>query len=317
MKILFVMDPIETVNIHHDSSFALMLEARERGHQVYYTRAEWLEVRHDKASGRLYPIVVRPEKDAHFTLGHLEHLALEEMDVVFMRKDPPFDIHYVFYTYILDAVDPARTLVVNSPAGLRAANEKMYIHRFHDLIPDTWVTRDTVTIKRFLDGHGGEAILKPLDGMGGRGIFYLNQNDRNLNAIIEAVTNHNSRHVAVQQYLPAVREGDKRIILCDGEPLGAMLRIPRSDEHRANMAAGGSYKGVPMTDRDLEICAALAPHLKRDGLFFTGIDVIGTHLTEVNVTSPTGIHEINREHGLKLERIFIERLEHKVKALQR
>jgi glutathione synthase len=221
------------------------------------------------------------------------------MNAVFMRTDPPVDVPYLYATYILDYVDPAKTLVLNAPSGLRAANEKMYALQFTDVIPETIVSQNKQVIREFVDRHG-RAVMKPLGGKGGEGILFMEAGDRNCNSLIEISTQQYTVPVMVQTYLPQAKDGDKRVIMLDGEPIGAVNRIPTGSEFRGNMAVGGRVAATEITDRDREICAQLAPTLKRDGLMFVGIDVIGGYLTEVNVTSPTGIREIDRLSDLRL-----------------
>jgi glutathione synthase len=237
-----------------------------------------------------------------------EDVYLEEVDAVFMRKDPPFDMDYIFSTYILDLLGQ-RTLVVNDPVGLKMANEKMYALLFPDLIPRTMVTREQLHLKAFLDELGGEMIIKPWDGNGGRGVLLLSRKDRNLNSLLEMATDDGRRYVIAQQYVPEVRNGDKRIILVDGEPRGAILRVPAEDDHRGNMHVGARVQKTALSARDREICAAIGPTLRRDGLLFVGIDVIGDYLTEINVTSPTGIQEINALDGVRIDAEIIDLVE--------
>jgi glutathione synthase len=318
MRFAFVMDPIERILPHHDTSFVFMLEAQQRGHAVYYLRLEDLAIRDAAAHGVARRVTVRrPTADdpAHCHL-HEEYAGpLSWFDVVFMRKDPPFDLAYFFATHVLSLVDRSRTLVINDPHGLREANEKLYALNFPDMIPPTLVAADPARLKAFLDEMGGEMILKPLDGYAGTGVFHLHRSDRNLNAILETTTERGRRMIMAQRYLPEVRAGDKRVVVLDGEPLGALLRIPREDEHRSNMAVGGSGNKGIVTPRDREICARLAPRLRADGLYFVGLDIIGGWLTEVNVTSPTGVQEINTFDGVHLEARVIDFVEQRVTAL--
>jgi glutathione synthase len=233
---------------------------------------------------------------------------LEEMDAVFMRTDPPVTIPYLYTTYILDLINPAKTLVVNSPDGLRTANEKMYALQFPSVIPSTIVSQDKSVIKKFVEEKQA-AVLKPLGGKAGEGILFLKAGDRNSNSLVEISTKQGREPVMVQEYLPAAKEGDKRIILLDGEAIGAVNRVPSGDEFRGNMAVGGKAVKIEITARDREICAAIAPKLKQDGLYFVGIDVIGGYLTEVNVTSPTGVREIDRLNNTNLGKQVIEWVE--------
>jgi glutathione synthase len=226
-----------------------------------------------------------------------------------MRKDPPFDLEYYFATQVLSLVDPTHTFVINDPRGLREANEKLYALNFPTLIPPTLVTRDADRLKGFMGEMGGEMIVKPLDFAGGAGVFHLHRADRNLNALLETATVHGTRMVMAQRYLPEARTGDKRVIVLDGKPLGATLRVPREDETRANIHVGGTCEHAPLTLRDREICATIDPRLRADGLHFVGLDVIGDWVTEINVTSPTGVQEINTLDGVRLESQVIDFVE--------
>ena len=317
MKFAFIIDPIHKLDPGHDSSVALMEAAQLLGHEVWITQAESLSVANGKAWASLTPVTLEPvalvegrwvAKTPWFQLGaseSVQRLPLEVMDAVFMRTDPPVTIPYLYATYLLDYVDPAKTLVVNAPRGLRAANEKMYALQFKDAIPETIVTQDKQVIRQFLEKQG-LAVLKPLGGKAGEGILFMDPDDRNFNSLVEVSTHQGKVPVMVQAYLPAAKEGDKRIILLDGEPIGAVNRIPTGSEFRGNMAVGGRVAQVAITEREREICRQLAPTLRRDGLYFVGIDVIGGYLTEVNVTSPTGIREIDRLDGVQLGRQVIE-----------
>jgi glutathione synthase len=301
MKFAFIIDPIEKLNPGHDTSVALMEAAQILGHEVWITSVEHLSVINGQAWGRLTPVHLTPiQRDGDrwvipqpwFSVHQPSLHPLEEMDAVFMRPDPPVTIPYLYTTYILDYVNPAKTLVVNSPQGLRAANEKMYALQFNSVIPDTIVSREKRVIREFLEAKGA-AVLKPLGGKGGEGILFLDPEDRNFNSLIEVSTKQGQEPVMVQQFLPAAKDGDKRIIVLDGEPIGAVNRIPTGREFRGNMAVGGRVAKTEITERDREICQVVAPKLKKDGLYFVGLDVIGGYLTEVNVTSPTGIREID------------------------
>jgi glutathione synthase len=231
-----------------------------------------------------------------------------------MRKDPPFDMKFFFATHLLSLVDERKCFVMNNPKGLREANEKLYALRFPEQIPQTLVTSDMPLLKEFMEELGGEMIIKPLDGCGGSGVFYLNVQDRNTNSILEAATDNGRKLIMGQRYLPEIRQGDKRIIVLDGQPLGAVLRVPLEYETRGNIHVGGQCVHAALTPRDLEICEALAPLLKNDGLYFVGLDVIGSFLTEVNVTSPTGIQEINALDNVRLENQVIDFVEQKAMA---
>jgi glutathione synthase len=318
MKFLFVMDPIEHVLPDKDTTFVFMLESQKRGHEIFYTLVDDLYARAGKPRARVWDVSVRrPTEDdsKHGTIGAHSEVDLDSFDAIFMRKDPPFDMRFFYSTHILSLVEPAKCLVLNKPSGLRDANEKLYALHFPSVIPETLVTCDMARIKQFVGEMGGDAIIKPLDGAGGAGIFHLRLDDRNLNSILEYATDEGRRTIMAQRYLPEVRVGDKRLIVLDGEPLGAVLRVPRHDDTRSNIHVGGSVTKVNVTDRDREIVAALAPRLKQDGLYFVGLDIIGDWLTEVNVTSPTGVQEINTLDGVCLEANVIDFVERRVEAL--
>jgi glutathione synthase len=320
MRLAFVMDPIERILPDKDTTFMFMLEAGRRGHEVYYLLLDDLYIERTVPHGRARRAEVRrPSADqpGHHSLFEERVTRLDWFDAVFMRKDPPFDLAFFFATHVLSLIDPARTLVVNRPSGLREANEKLYALNFPSVIPDSLVTHEPARLKAFLAELGGEMIVKPLDGAGGSGVFHVRHGDRNLNAILEASTLDGRRAIMAQRYLPEIRQGDKRIIVLDGEPLGAVLRVPREDETRGNIHVGGAVVRAPLSPRDREICAILAPRLRADGLWFVGLDVIGDWLTEVNVTSPTGIQEINALDGVTLERPVIDFVEQRVAALHR
>lgn len=306
MRIAFVMDPIANVNIDADTTFAFMLAAQERGHELYYVRQRDLWARGDVAGATVRRAEVRRVAGDHFSLGPAEHVELHTMDVIFQRKDPPFDIEYLHAVHLLELAEERGTLVVNKPSGLRAANEKLYALHFAAFTPQTLVTSIKAEILEFASEQGGKCIIKPVDGHGGEAVFLLDLDDRNKNALIEVMTAHGEHRVICQQYVPAARKGDKRILLLDGEPLGGILRVPRSDEHRGNIHVGGTVEKAELTPRDLEICAAVGPRLRRDGLWFVGIDVLGDVMTEVNVTSPTGIQEMSRLDGSDLAARVIE-----------
>ena len=308
MKLAFIIDPIAKLDPTHDTSVALMEAADRLGHEVWITQAEKLSVVGGKAWGflrsvKLIPVELQGERwvaqQEWYRLGDEVFSQLEEMDAVFMRTDPPVDVPYLYTTYILDCIDPNKTLVVNSPYGLRAANEKMFALQFAQWMTETIVSRDKAVIRQFLETHG-KAVLKPLGGKGGEGIFMLEPDDRNFNSLIEVSTLRGKEPVMIQKFLPAAKEGDKRIILLDGKPLGAVNRIPTGTEFRGNMAVGGRSAKVDITDREYEMCNSIAPKLQSAGLYFVGIDVIGGYLTEVNVTSPTGIREIDRLNDVRL-----------------
>jgi glutathione synthase len=310
LRIGVVMDPIEKINIDKDTTFVLLLEAQQRNHEVRYMELDDLFIRGGTPCGRSRRIHVK-RGTPHYQLGEFETGALEDFDVILMRKDPPFDMRFFFSTHLLSLIDEQKCFVMNSPRGLREANEKLYALRFPEQIPQTLVTSDMQRLKDFMEEHGGEMIIKPLDGCGGSGVFYLNTQDRNTNSILEAATDNGRRMIMGQRYLPEIRQGDKRIIVLDGEPLGAVLRVPLEEETRGNIHVGGQCARTDVAPRDREICAALSPLLRQDGLYFAGLDVIGSYLTEVNVTSPTGIQEINSLNGVRLESQVVDFIENR------
>ena len=310
LKVGVIMDPIEKIDIDKDTTFVLMLEAQSRGHEVYYMELADLFIRTGVPAGRFRRVSVA-RATPHYRFGEEDTQPLDWFNVVFMRKDPPFDLKFFFVTHLLSLISKARCLVVNDPLGLREANEKLFALNFPEVIPQTLVASDMIQLKRFMGELGGEMIIKPLDGCGGSGVFYLHHEDRNTNALLEAATDNGRTYTMAQRYLPEIRKGDKRIIVLDGEPLGAVLRVPREDEHRGNIHVGGKCVKAEITARDREICCVLAPSLQRLGLYFVGLDVIGDYLTEVNVTSPTGIQEINALDGVQLETRVVDAIEKK------
>ena len=309
MKIAFQMDPIGPINIDADSSFRLAEEAQARGHELFYYTPDQLAWQEGRLTARGWPLTVRREKGNHFTLGDLAEVNLADFDVIWLRQDPPFDMHYITTTHLLDRVHPD-TLVVNDPFWVRNYPEKLLVLEFPDLTPPTTVARDLETIKAFKAKHK-DVILKPLYGNGGAGVFRLDENDRNLSSLHELFTGFSREPLIVQKFLPAVSKGDKRVILVNGEPVGAINRIPAKGETRSNMHVGGRPEKVGLTDRDLEICARIGPLLREKGQVFVGIDVIGDWLTEINVTSPTGIQELERFDGVNIAEKIWEVIESK------
>jgi glutathione synthase len=312
-RIGVVMDPVEKINIDKDTTFVLMLEAQRRGHEVYYMELEDLFIRAGTPFARFRRVELA-RAAPHYRLGDYATGALEDFNALLMRKDPPFDMKFFFATHLLSLVDEGKCFLMNNPKGLREANEKLYALRFPEQIPQTLVTSNMALLKEFMEELGGEMIIKPLDGCGGSGVFYLNVQDRNTNSILEAATDNGRRLIMGQRYLPEIRQGDKRIIVLDGKPLGAVLRVPLEYETRGNIHVGGQCVHAGLTPRDLEICEALAPLLQNDGLYFVGLDVIGSFLTEVNVTSPTGIQEINGLDNVRLETQVIDFVERKASS---
>jgi len=322
MKLAFIIDPIALLDPGHDTSIALMEAAQKLGHELWITQIHQLSVIGSEAWAILQKVTLTPVKlvegrwiitQPWYNLGESILTPLNQMDAVFMRKDPPVNIPYLYATYILDLISPEKTLLINSPSGLRNANEKMYALQFNSVIPETIVTQDKQIIKEFL-AKKHMAVIKPLGGKAGEGILFLQEGDRNFNSLIEISTKQGIEPIMVQTYLPQASEGDKRIILLNGDPIGAVNRIPTGSEFRGNMAVGGKAVQVDITERDYEICATLAPTLRADGLYFVGIDVIGGYLTEVNVTSPTGIREIDRLDGSDLGKEVIKWLEQRTLA---
>jgi glutathione synthase len=301
LAIAFQMDPMESLNIAGDSTFALMLEAQARGHALYHYLPRQLSLRDGRLTARARPVEVKREGGGkHFLHGAAETLDLATVDVILMRQDPPFDMAYITATHLLEHVAD-RVLIVNDPASVRNAPEKLFATHFDGLMPPTLITSDRDAVVAFRAEHG-EIILKPLFGNGGAGVFHLKPEDDNLNALIELFTGTSREPIIVQRYLPEIRQGDKRIILIEGEPVGAVLRVPPAGEARANLHVGGRADKTILTPRERDICTAIGPALKAQGLLFVGIDVIGDYLTEINVTSPTGIQEINRLDGVTLEK---------------
>ncbi len=295
LRVAFQMDPIEAVDIRADSTFRIALEAERRGHSVMVYTPDQLVFDAGRVLARARPVTLQPVEGAHVSFGAAEVVDLATLDVVWLRQDPPFDMSYITSTHLLDMIHPA-TLVVNDPFWVRNYPEKLLVLRFPELTPPTMIARDLATIRAFRAEHG-DVILKPLYGNGGAGVFRLDPNDRNLASLHEMFTTISREPLIVQKYLPAVSAGDKRIILVDGEPIGAINRVPAEGETRSNMHVGGRPEKVAMTERDHEICAAIGPLLREKGQIFVGIDVIGAWLTEINVTSPTGLQELERFDG--------------------
>lgn len=310
LKVAIQMDHISTVNIDGDSSFVLALEAQRRGHTLYHYLPDSLSLDQGRVLCQAEVMTVKRERGNHFTLGEQHELNLKTVDVVLMRQDPPFDMSYITATHILDHIHPD-TLVVNDPTHVRNAPEKLFVMEFPDLMPPTLITRDVARVAAFRNEHK-DIIIKPLFGNGGAGVFHLQPGDENMNSLMEMFLTASREQVMVQQYLPAVREGDKRIILIDGEPVGAINRIPAEGEARSNMHVGGRAVASTMTEREHEICARIGPALKERGLIFVGIDVIGGYMTEINVTSPTGLQEIGRYDDVSLEGLIWDAIESKL-----
>jgi len=308
MRIVVVMDPVETVRWDTDTSFALMLAAQGRGHRVDHCqmRDVYLEAGRVFAAVQQTTLTAAPDKPV--ALGPREDVCLHDVDVVLIRKDPPFESQYLWCTQMLEQLR-GDTLVMNDPRGVRDANEKLYACRFPELMPRTLVSSDKKRIRQFVDSVGGRAVIKPLSGARGDGVFVLSTSDFNFNAIIELQTDTGRRVTMTQEFLPAVHDGDKRVLVLGGEPLGALLRVPAKDDVRSNLAVGGTGVKTPITDSDRALVEKLKPSLMRDGLYFVGIDLIGGKLTEVNVTSPTGIQQMTRLDGVAYPDQVIEWLE--------
>ena len=314
IKLGIVMDPITQINIKKDTSFAMLLEAQSRHWELHYMELEDLFLSNGKAHARTRLLKVERNPQQWFELGDEQSIALGDLDVILMRKDPPFNQEYIYATYILEQAERDGAYVVNKPQSLRDANEKMFTAWFPQCCTDTLVARNPQKIRDFLSQHG-DIILKPLDGMGGASIFRVQEKDPNLSVILETMTGHGQHFIMAQKYLPEIRDGDKRILLVNGEPIPYCLaRIPASGESRGNLAAGGHGEGRPLTERDYWIAAQVGPTLKAKGLVFVGIDVIGDHLTEVNVTSPTCVQELDKQFGLNISAILLDHIEHHLQA---
>ncbi|WP_299899082.1 glutathione synthase [uncultured Ruegeria sp.] len=310
MKIAFQMDPIGDVDINADSSFRLAEEAQVRGHSLFFYGPDQLAYQEGRITARGHDMTVQRVAGDPAVLGSEREADLADFDVVWLRQDPPFDMHYITSTHLLDRLK-GRTLVVNDPFWVRNYPEKLLVLDFPDLTPPTTIARDLQTIKAFKEKHG-DIILKPLYGNGGAGVFRLDANDRNLTSLHELFTGFSREPLIVQKFLPDVSNGDKRVILVDGEPVGAINRVPAAGETRSNMHVGGRPEKIGLSERDLEICAAIGPLLKEKGQIFVGIDIIGDYLTEINVTSPTGIQELERFDGVNIAKKIWQAIEAKV-----
>jgi len=310
LAVAIQMDPIEDVDINGDSTFVLALEAQERGHTLFHYGPADLSYVDGKVIANARPLTVRRELGNHFSVGAVERLDLATTDVVLMRQDPPFDMSYITATHLLERIHP-QTVVVNNPASVRNAPEKIFVTQFDGVLPPTVISSDLREIKAFRDEYK-DIIVKPLYGNGGAGVFHLKPEDENLTVVHELFTQFYREPMIIQKYLPEVRQGDKRIILVDGKPVGAINRVPPEGESRSNMHVGGAAMRSTLTVREEELCEIIGPSLKEQGLIFVGIDVIGDYLTEINVTSPTGLQEINRYDDVKLEAGLWDCIEEKV-----
>jgi glutathione synthase len=307
----FLMDPLERVLVHHDTTFALMLATQARGHRLLCFEQHQLFHAQGRPAVHAREVEVQPVPGAHFRVAASLTLGLEELDILWLRKDPPVDAAYLHATQLLEASSTRAPLFVNAPGGLRSASEHLWALRFPDLSPPTLVSSDVAELKAFVEAAPDGVVLKPVEGHGGEGVVLLRRGDRNTSSLLELYTRRGTEWAMLQRYLPEARVGDKRILVLEGEPLGAVLRVPREDDHRGNLAAGGTAVRAPLTAKDFALCERLAPHLRADGLHFVGLDVIGDWLTEVNVTSPTGLVEIAHLDGTPVaERVVscVERL---------
>jgi glutathione synthase len=311
LNVAVQMDPIERINIRGDSTFALLLEAQARAYALSYYTPDRMALCDGKVSATVRPLVVRDIVGDHFTLGEPRHVDLSSFDVVLLRQDPPFDLAYISSTHMLDRIHP-RTLVVNNPNHVRNAPEKVFVTEFPDLMPPTLLTRDLDAIKTFRAEHG-DIVMKPLYGKGGEAVFLLAREDLNFGSLYDLFATMFREPWVVQKFLPAVKEGDKRIILVDGEFAGAVNRVPAADDLRSNMVRGGVPAATELTEREREICARLGPALRERGLLFVGIDVIGDFLTEINVTSPTGIRSVKNLGGADIAALIWDKIEAKRK----
>src|SRR4249920_2497909 len=309
LKIAVQMDPIQRINIKGDSTFALLLEAQKRGHKLAYYTPDRLALLNGRVFAQIESLSVRDITGDHFTLGETRRIELAEFDVVLLRQDPPFDLAYVTTTHVLERIHP-KTLVINDPASVRNAPEKVFVTEFPDLMPPTLITRDLAEIKAFRAEHG-DIVMKPLYGHGGGAVFRLTSDDLNFGSLYDMFAVTFREQWVVQAFLPAVRDGDKRIILVDGDYAGAVNRVPAADDLRSNMVRGGSPKETELTPREREICQRLGPHLRERGLLLVGIDVIGGWLTEINVTSPTGIRAVKNVGGPDIAKVVWDKIEAK------
>jgi glutathione synthase len=315
VRLVVIMDPIEAINPLKDSTLAILLAAQASGWQLFYAEMKDLWLRDGIAWGRLAPLKVFDDPQRWSVRGAAAAAALGEYDVILMRKDPPFDTEYVYCTYILDRARDQGALVCNGPQGLRDMNEKVYTAWFPECCAPTLITRDMDDMSEFLKEHG-KAVCKPLHGMGGRSIFVLEQGDKNRNVVFETLTDYGQRYAIVQRYLPEiVTEGDCRVILIDGEPVPfALKRVPDAADHRGNLAAGARAESRPVNERDRWLCSIIGPKLRAAGMLFVGLDVIGDYVTEINVTSPTGIRELNKKHGIDVGATLVQAIARKLDA---
>ena len=315
IKLGIVMDPIHDINIKKDSSFAMLIAAQARDYQLFYMEMHDLALVDGEAVANMKPLTVKDDTSSWFDLGEAKNTPLADLDVILMRKDPPFDTEFIYATYILERAEDKGTLIVNKPQSLRDANEKLFTAWFAEHTPTTLVTRDSQRIRNFYNEQQ-DIILKPLDGMGGSSIFRVKPNDPNLGVIIETLTNYGQTYAMIQAFIPEITEGDKRILIIDGEPVPyALARIPAKGETRGNLAAGGHAHPQPLSESDWHIAHSLGPELKKRGLIFVGIDVIGNKLTEINVTSPTCIKEIEAAYDVSITGMLFDSIETRLKEI--
>lgn len=314
LRVGIVMDPIESITPYKDSSLAMLLEATRRNAEIYYFNQSDLKVVSGTALGRSRQLSVQDDRSCWWEFKEQQEIALGDLDVILMRKDPPFDMEYIYTTYILDRAGQAGALIMNNPQALRDMNEKFYTAWFPELAPRTLITRSMDEMRKFLAEHG-HVVVKPLEGMGGRSIFVIKQGDKNANVVFETLTDFGRQFAMAQTYIAEISLGDKRILLMDGEPVPyALARIPSADDNRGNLVMGAVGKGQELSDRDREICARVGPVLKERGVIFAGIDVIGDYLTEVNVTSPTGMREIDEQFGTNTAGLMFDAIESRLKG---
>ncbi|PWW12831.1 glutathione synthase [Mangrovibacter plantisponsor] len=309
IKLGIVMDPIASINLKKDTSFAMLLEAQKRGYQLHYMEMADLYLTNGEARARTRTLSVEYNYEKWYNFDSEQDIPLSDLDVILMRKDPPFDTEFIYATYILERAEEQGTLIVNKPQSLRDCNEKLFTAWFADLTPDTLVTRNKAQLKAFWEKHG-DIILKPLDGMGGTSIFRVKAGDPNLSVITETLTELGNRYCMAQNYLPEIKDGDKRVLVVDGEPVPYCLaRIPPNGETRGNLAAGGRGEPRPLTESDWAIARRIAPALKEKGLIFVGLDIIGDKLTEINVTSPTCVREIEAQFPVSITGMLMDAIE--------
>ncbi|WP_413494080.1 glutathione synthase [Shewanella baltica] len=314
IKLGIVMDPISEINIKKDSSFAMLMAAQDRGYQLFYMEMADLAMVNGVAMANMRPLTVINDASKWYELGESQDTPMSELDVILMRKDPPFDTEFIYATYMLERAEEQGVLIVNKPQSLRDANEKLFTAWFSEFTPETIVTRDAKRIRAFHQTKG-DIILKPLDGMGGTSIFRVKQDDPNLGVIIETLTSYGQQYAMAQAFIPEITKGDKRILVVDGEPVPyALARIPMKGETRGNLAAGGSGVAQPLSDSDWAIARAIGPELKKRGLIFVGLDVIGDKLTEINVTSPTCIREIQAAFDVDITGMLMDAIEARINA---